>query len=256
VTRSALMRDGAARAGRRCGPTRTTPGAGPAFTIRCDPVTFRKMTMHKTAELETLVEGQSACSCEALEAARFFLCTRCLRQVLICRRCDRGQIYCGKSCSTEARLRFRRDARRRYQASPPGRALHAERSRRFRARRRGVTDHGPLKSHATAPSAALAARPAMTLSRTARSVWGDFRCCRCNAQVSEFVRQDFLRKPRRRARFHRLDPRDMDTRQETAFGGASRTPAAPIFVWSSTRGHRGRDPESTVRSRRRISLSP
>ncbi len=40
--------------------------------------------------------------------------------------------------------RSKRNARRRYQATPRGRAMHAERNRRYRARVRRVTDHGPV----------------------------------------------------------------------------------------------------------------
>jgi hypothetical protein len=75
---------------------------------------------------------------------RLFLCSRCRVQVLVCRRCDRGQIYCFGACAQEARRERRREARRRYQATDRGRAMHADRNRRYRARRRCVTDHGPL----------------------------------------------------------------------------------------------------------------
>jgi predicted AAA+ superfamily ATPase len=38
-----------------------------------------------------------------LETARLFLCARCRAQVLLCSRCDRGQVYCGPECSQSAR---------------------------------------------------------------------------------------------------------------------------------------------------------
>lgn len=81
--------------------------------------------------------------CQGSQEPRFFLCNRCRRQVVICSRCDRGQVYCGRDCATEVRRSRQREARRRYQASERGRQLHADRSRRFRARGRRVTDQGP-----------------------------------------------------------------------------------------------------------------
>ena len=38
---------------------------------------------------------------------RMFLCARCRRQALVCRRCDRGQIYCAGTCAQEARREAR-----------------------------------------------------------------------------------------------------------------------------------------------------
>ena len=33
---------------------------------------------------------------------RLIVCARCREQVLLCRRCDRGQQYCGVACSRAA----------------------------------------------------------------------------------------------------------------------------------------------------------
>jgi hypothetical protein len=49
-------------------------------------------------------------------SCRVFLCARCRSRVLVCRRCDRGQIYCVGTCAQEARRSRQREARRRYQA--------------------------------------------------------------------------------------------------------------------------------------------
>jgi hypothetical protein len=35
--------------------------------------------------------------------ARLFNCARCHRQVVICSRCDRGNLYCGSQCAQSAR---------------------------------------------------------------------------------------------------------------------------------------------------------
>ena len=69
-------------------------------------------------------------------AARLFSCASCRRQVVLCRRCDHGNIYCSRSCSDRARRRSMRLAGQRYQNSRRGRHKHAERQRRYRERRR------------------------------------------------------------------------------------------------------------------------
>jgi hypothetical protein len=51
--------------------------------------------------------------------ARLFLCARCRAQVVICRDCDRGQIYCTSRCAQDARRNAQRAA---------GRTLSSERS--------------------------------------------------------------------------------------------------------------------------------
>jgi hypothetical protein len=45
---------------------------------------------------------------------RFYLCQRCRLQVIICRRCDYGQIYCSNNCSKAARCEALRASGRRY----------------------------------------------------------------------------------------------------------------------------------------------
>jgi len=67
-----------------------------------------------------------AAACIDEVSCRMFLCARCRSQVFVCRRCDRGHIYCIGPCAQEARRDNQREARRRYQATPPGRA-HARR---------------------------------------------------------------------------------------------------------------------------------
>lgn len=73
------------------------------------------------------------------DTARLFNCARCGRQVAICRHCDRGNIYCGAGCARAARQASTRAAGARYQRGRPGRFAHAQRQRRYRARRRKMT---------------------------------------------------------------------------------------------------------------------
>lgn len=126
---------------------------------------------------------------------RFFLCGRCRAQVLLCSHCDRGQIYCGNGCSKVARRRSLQAAGRRYQRSRRGRFAHAERSRRYRLRRKIVTHQGspapepegllPLPSEGTANPPVFIAFPPPT------TAW---HCHRCGRRCAEFVRLGFRRR--------------------------------------------------------------
>jgi CTP:molybdopterin cytidylyltransferase MocA len=112
--------------------------------------------------------------------------------VLLCSRCDRGQIYCGADCARQARYDAQREAARRYQASRRGRFAHAARQSRYRARRQKVTHQGCA---ATAGAALLAAdedadAPAVSAAQIARPQW---HCQRCGALCAPWVRSGFLR---------------------------------------------------------------
>lgn len=73
---------------------------------------------------------------------RMFHCVECQRLVAVCEGCDSGRRTCSEACSLYRRRRLRREAGRRYQATPHGAAKHAERQRRYRTRRQSVT-HAP-----------------------------------------------------------------------------------------------------------------
>jgi len=88
---------------------------------------------------------------------RLFLCGRCRAQVVICSRCDRGQIYCGAACSQAARRESQCEAGRRYQRGRRGRFAHAERARRHRQRRRQKNNVTHQGSAAPPPDGLLAA---------------------------------------------------------------------------------------------------
>ena len=140
--------------------------------------------------------------CEAAERvdaipARFFLCARCRAQVLICRCCDRGQIYCAGSCAPEARRSAQRAAGRRYQSSHRGRLAHASRARRYRARQKNVTHQGSLQPPTDgllAPGSVVAPSPPdPRLDAPPRPPW---RCHWCGRRCPQLVRNGFLRRRR------------------------------------------------------------
>jgi hypothetical protein len=143
--------------------------------------------------------GQHACGVSSRSASmecpdgasvRFFLCGRCRAQVLICRSCGRGQIYCAAGCAQDARREAQRAAGRRYQTSDRGRASHASRARRYRARQKSVTHHGSPHARGSGPAATASLGRSSVASR---STWG---CHGCGRRCSPFVRLGFLRRRR------------------------------------------------------------
>ncbi len=87
------------------------------------------------------------------ESVRRFSCAAagCRKDVIICPPCDRNQQYCPGDCAPNARRLLQREANRRYGRTFKGRWKSAERSRRYRERRRNrqrVTDQGSLSDSA------------------------------------------------------------------------------------------------------------
>ncbi len=124
-----------------------------------------------------------------LPSARLYLCARCRIQVLICRRCDRGQRYCTGGCAREARRLSRREAARRYAASRRGHFTHAERARRYRARGRNkVTHQGSRRVGGDAVVALMRHTPAFSLTLVPPG-----HCHGCGCALSACVRLGFLR---------------------------------------------------------------
>ena len=149
---------------------------------------------------------------------RFFLCAGCRAQVLVCRRCDRGQIYCASACAQEARQRSRQAAGKRYQATYRGRLNHAARAGRYRARQKIVTHQGSppqprndvvslaalaldavrLDAAVTASKSAAASREVVTWSQAPTA--GYWHCHWCRDRCSPLVRIEFLRGRKRGSR--------------------------------------------------------
>ena len=127
--------------------------------------------------------------------ARLFHCARCRVQVLICSRCDRGNIYCGSRCSQLSRRDSLREAARRYQRTRRGRLCHAERQRRYRRHLNKVTHQGSVPS---APRDSLRPESRTVLQHSLRSpsIQAPGPCCHfCRRPCSAFVRLDFLHSP-------------------------------------------------------------
>jgi len=126
-----------------------------------------------------------------------FVCALCRAQVVLCRRCDRGQIYCGRSCATSARWAAQKAAGQRYQASRSGRFAHAARARRYRARRKIVTHQG---SDVAGDGDLLPIEVVVAVSRIGEaptSAWASVSCACCGARCAQAVRLGFVRHHRR-----------------------------------------------------------
>lgn len=72
---------------------------------------------------------------------RLYNCARCAQQVQICRRCDRGNLYCAGGCARLRRRESLRRAGRRYQMGFRGACHHAARQRAWRARQADKVTH-------------------------------------------------------------------------------------------------------------------
>ena len=135
--------------------------------------------------------------------ARLYNCARCHRQVIICRRCDRGNIYCAHGCAHSARRENLRRARQKYQCTRTGRLANARRQQRYRDRQRQkVTHQGsvlstdndvlPRKQNRAPTDRSKAGVPDKThINNTI------VRCDFCRRACGSFIRLGFLRSRHR-----------------------------------------------------------
>jgi hypothetical protein len=128
---------------------------------------------------------------------RLFLCIRCHAQVVLCSGCDHGQIYCSKICAFFARQKSLRLARSRYQKTFNGRRNHAACQARYRTKLKNkVTDHGSPLPPQNAPILSLEIRPEKTENEHQEPT---LYCCFCKKHVSDWIRNDFLRRRDRKS---------------------------------------------------------
>jgi len=125
---------------------------------------------------------------------RLFLCSLFHEQVIICTHCDRGNIYCGFSCSFTARKRSLREAGIRYQNSIKGRLNHASRQRRYMQRlrdfRNKMTHQG---SRETIQDGLLCSVKNKATKADEKQINATITCYLCHATVSSLLRSRFLR---------------------------------------------------------------
>ncbi len=123
--------------------------------------------------------------------ARLFNCLRCHAQVVICRACDRGNIYCQPICARSARTESLRASNKRYQKTPRGRLLHAKRQQRYKQRIKAkVTYQG---SHPLSLRDVLFSSSNKTIQHRHAPIKKGASCCHfcCEGDFALF-RNDFL----------------------------------------------------------------
>lgn len=129
------------------------------------------------------------------KTARYYHCVRCHCQVIICRDCDRGNIYCGPQCAQPARLESRRRASKKYQRTREGRMANAQRQQRYRQRKQQkVTYQGSLASNANVSLSAAT----KTRFNATRHVLAEektvIHCHFCHGECDLFLRSGFIRR--------------------------------------------------------------
>ncbi len=149
------------------------------------------------------------------ESIRRFLCAGCGIEVFICTVCDRGQRYCPGDCARAARRRSQREANGRYRRTPRGRQKSAERSQRYRDRRR-VTDQGSL-SHGScavldASATTVVSKPSsivqlllISAEETPAAIGHAVQCSFCRCWCKPWIRHAPLRRRSARPRYVRME---------------------------------------------------
>ena len=137
-----------------------------------------------------------------MEAFRVYACARCQSSAQICSKCDRGQRYCSKECSSMARRTTQRAAGRRYQRTLKGRLSHRSRQHRYRLRLAQVTHQGSQHTIQVVDSSTFAKKQ---MPLTASSKQLNAGCCNyCDKHGNGWIRLGYLRRrakrPKRRRR--------------------------------------------------------
>ncbi len=178
---------------------RTIQSLHPSLEPKIDVTLAEQPILLEFTDAEVLSPERLTCrdACRDKVSCRIFLCVCCRRQVLVCRRCDRGQIYCTGTCAQKARREKQRNARRRYQATPRGRAMHAERNRRYRVRARRVTDHGLVTEQETGLLRRFEGSEALREPSAERISPVHSHCHYCGRSASSSLRLSALRRKRR-----------------------------------------------------------
>ena len=125
------------------------------------------------------------------DTARLYHCARCHAQTMICRCCDRGNVYCPE-CALPAHQEARRRASQRYQKSRQGQLHHAARQRRYREKQtEKMTHNGSLEAESPVAHSTKQ-NPSISWHLAAAEIIG---CHFCGEICSPFLRADYLLHP-------------------------------------------------------------
>ena len=124
--------------------------------------------------------------------ARLYQCALCHKQVKICSKCDRGNIYCDSICAAHARMKSLKFAGFRYQTTLNGKRHHAARQARYRMRLSKIVTHrGSLP---TPQYVSIKSIENKTDNSEIRHNSSTLTCCFCESAISDWLRNDFLRR--------------------------------------------------------------
>ena len=126
------------------------------------------------------------------DTARMYYCLRCHSQVVICRRCDHGNVYCVK-CAPRAGKEAKNSAAVRYQTTYQGKVKHAARQSRYRERLKEKVTH---KGSKDCPVSDLLVDkqkkvPPVTV-QPGSAVTTSILCHTCRNLCSTLIRSNFL----------------------------------------------------------------
>ncbi len=132
-------------------------------------------------------------------SARLYQCLRCHKQVVICRRCDRGHRFCGEDCARLSRRDSQRRSAQRYRKTTRGKTSNVRRQQRFpqrqinrqqNARLTQITHHGSPTPARCAPL--LIRRWPLHKRAVKDTVVSEIRCHCCGVLCDVFLRRHFL----------------------------------------------------------------
>ena len=131
-------------------------------------------------------------------SARLFHCARCHCQVIVCRYCDHGNVYCANGCADHARATSLRRAAKRYRSTRRGRHGNADRQRRFRARQREKVTHQGSPPVVDPVLLLFVVNALERHQEDERYGTGTVIYCHlCQRECDAFLRRDFLQPPQR-----------------------------------------------------------
>jgi ribosomal protein L35 len=126
--------------------------------------------------------------------ARLFQCVLCHAQVIICSKCDHGQIYCNGNCSSLARQKSLKAAGKRYQATNNGKRNHAARQARYEMKLKSNLTHHSSIEPSSCDSMEKLENETNKLEKG--HLKPAFICCFCHKLVSIWLRNNFLQQIR------------------------------------------------------------
>lgn len=124
---------------------------------------------------------------EDVESLRVYNCACCYKRVLICRACDRGNIYCKNGCSKIRRYQSLKKAQNKYQSTRLGKRTNALRQRRYREKCNKVTHHSSKETSLVLSS------PQHYENRCSISEQSQYCCHFCGKNYTKYCRSGFLR---------------------------------------------------------------